>query len=74
MFSSDGRWLLLSNDTGFHLWHVDIGEIKEFACRIVGRNFTWEEWQLYFSGEKPYRTCDQWPVPAEPTLAETLTP
>ena len=74
VFSSDGKWLVLSNDTGFRLWHVKIGEVKEIACQIVGRNFTWEEWQLYFSGKEPYKTCDQWPSPVELTPIPILTP
>jgi WD40 repeat protein len=73
-FSSDSKWLSLSSNTGFHLWRLDMEEIKKIACQIVGRNFTWEEWQLYFSGEKPYKTCGQWPSPVEPTPISTLTP
>jgi hypothetical protein len=29
------------------IWNVDESEWKRRACRIAGRNFTWEEWRRY---------------------------
>ncbi|WP_162909903.1 S8 family serine peptidase [Aggregatilinea lenta] len=58
MFSEDGQTLLAFD--GQNLFSMDVGwtSLMDRICRIVNRNFTQEEWQLYFPDE-PYReTCD----------------
>jgi WD40 repeat protein len=67
-FSPDGRWLatgsneFLLEDNSIRLWDWHVPHMIDLTCRYAGRNFTEDEWQLYFSGE-PYRqTCPQWPV------------
>ncbi|MBK8905346.1 MAG: hypothetical protein IPM53_29455 [Anaerolineaceae bacterium] len=43
-------------------------ELAELACQYTTRNFTWEEWQLYFPGQPYEPTCSQWP--AHPTVPQ----
>jgi WD40 repeat protein len=62
-FSQDGKSLtafgkdssLFSLDITPDLW-------KNQLCERVGRNFTQEEWALYFPGETYRKTCEQWPM------------
>ena len=43
------------------LWNVDPQSWLARACRIVGRNFSRQEWDTYFPGEAYRKTCEQWP-------------
>src|SRR5262249_28320474 len=48
----NSRW-----DYMIPIWNVDESEWQRCACRIAGRNFTWDEWRRYM-GNQPYaRTC-----------------
>jgi WD40 repeat protein len=66
-FSPDGKQVISgSEDNTVQLWdattsqgNVDVSEWRRRACRIAGRNFTWDEWQRYM-GNQPYkRTCSR---------------
>jgi WD40 repeat protein len=65
-FSADGQTLASgSRDGTIILWHVSW---QEQACRIAGRNFTWEEWQRYLP-DRPYElTCPD--LPPHPSAVE----
>ena len=73
-FSSDEEWLATRSLEQTRLWQLDLSSIKEKACQVVGRNFSREEWALYFADE-PYRqTCQQWPAEPEATPAPSAVP
>lgn len=59
-FSPDGNWFVTESDRTRLLWNLNISEVREKACQVVGRNFTREEWMLYFPEEEYRKTCDQW--------------
>jgi WD40 repeat protein len=53
--SPDNRWLATgSDDSTARLWLLQVNDLIDLARVTVGRNFTPEEWELYFPGE-PYR-------------------
>jgi hypothetical protein len=43
-----------SLDKTARLWPLQVNDLNDLARATVERNFTAEEWKLYFSGE-PYR-------------------
>jgi WD40 repeat protein len=51
------------------IYYTSTMELAERACEYTTRNFTWEEWQLYFPGQAYERTCEQWPV--HPTVPQS---
>lgn len=54
-FSPNAHWLAAGTDDGsVRLWPLQVNDLVELAHVTVGRNFTAEEWKLYFAGE-PYR-------------------
>jgi len=57
--SPDNHWLVTgSADKTARLWLLQMGELINLARITVGRNFSTEEWKLYFPGE-PYRKTFQ---------------
>ncbi len=74
VFSPDGQYLATTttSSNSLILWEMDSHSWIDTACRIVGRNFTRNEWMQYFS-DLPYpvsqsdATCPQWPIEAEST-------
>lgn len=42
--------------------YVEIDDLAREACKRVYRNFTWQEWQTYFPGEKYRITCPNLPA------------
>ncbi len=60
-FSPDGKNLISADYDGkIMLWEVDPNTWKQMTCQRIGRNFTQEEWRLYFPGEEYRITCTQW--------------
>lgn len=58
-----GTFLATTSGGPVILWPLEVEEWVKKACYTVNRNFTEEEWQLYF-GNQPYRlTCPQFPRP-----------
>ena len=56
-FRADGTLASGSRDTTILLWDIDPEARKAQACKLAGRNLSWEEWDLYL-GDKPYQpTC-----------------
>ena len=61
-FTEDGSALISLQDDGTLLsWDISQASWKENLCDKVGRNFTQEEWAIYFSDEPYRKTCEQWP-------------
>jgi len=42
-----------------------VNDLVDLARTVVGRNFSNDEWQLYFPGEKYRKTFDELPEPDE---------
>ena len=61
--SQDERRILYVTRGGLTgIFYIQMADLLEAACQRTTRNFTWQEWQLYFPGQ-PYRViCPQWPV------------
>lgn len=58
-FSRDGRWLTTMVAGKLYLWRVKLDERLALACRIAGRNLTYEDWQAHLD-RIPYRfTCNE---------------
>jgi hypothetical protein len=59
----DGSQFLFGTNFGdVQVYYISTQALAEYACQYTTRNFTWEEWQLYFPGQSYERTCPQWPV------------
>jgi WD40 repeat protein len=53
--SPDNRWLVTDSvDKTARLWLLQMKDLMNLARITVGRNFSADEWNLYFPGE-PYR-------------------
>jgi WD40 repeat protein len=65
-FSPDSQWLVTgSRDTTLRLWSMDTDQLLQRGCKLVGRNYTREEWKKYFPGKEypanpEAATCPQW--------------
>jgi WD40 repeat protein len=69
-FSPYGRWIISGSlDDTARVWHMDLKELEDVACRVAGRNLTEEEWTQYFRGQPYHQTCQDWP--AHPSIAST---
>ena len=56
-FLPDGHTVLIATFSDVYTWDTRPAEWVEFACQIVGRNLTTEEWHAAFD-DRPYRkTC-----------------
>lgn len=73
-FSPVSNILASGGTDGTILWNVDPESWVGRSCQRLGRNLTREEWDRYFPGEEYRKTCEQWPLEAEPTLTPTATP
>jgi hypothetical protein len=59
--SPDNHWLLTgSQDQTARLWPLQINDLIELARVTVGRNFSVDEWQLYFPGQPYHQTFAQY--------------
>jgi WD40 repeat protein len=62
--SSDSRWAVTgSGDKTVRLWLLQINDLINLARTTVGRNFSADEWQLYFPDEKYRKTFPDLPGP-----------
>jgi hypothetical protein len=63
--SPNGRWILTwSKDKTVRIWQWRWDDLVDLAGK-TGRNFSQQEWNLYFPGE-PYRqTFPNLPIPGE---------
>jgi WD40 repeat protein len=63
--SANNRWLATgSEDKTARLWPLQLNELIDLAHVTVGRNFTKEEWSLYFFGESYRKTFPDLPDPS----------
>jgi WD40 repeat protein len=64
--SPDNRWLVTgSSDHMARLWPLQVNDLIDLARITVGRNFTAEEWKLYFLGERYHKTFPDLPSPGD---------
>jgi WD40 repeat protein len=62
--SADNHWLVTgSDDKTARLWPLQINTLIDLARVTVGRNFTTDEWKLYFPGERYHKTFPDLPGP-----------
>jgi WD40 repeat protein len=60
--SPDNRWVIAGcYDGRVRLWPLQTKDLIPFARITVGRNFSADEWRLYFPGEKYRKTFDELP-------------
>jgi hypothetical protein len=53
------------------IYYTSTKDLADNGCEYTTRNFTWEEWQIYFPGQPYEITCPQWPVhPSVPESAQ----
>jgi WD40 repeat protein len=69
-FTVDGHWLVSSSwNDGAFVWDVSQESWSERACRIAGRNLTYDEWK-HWIGDQPYGlTCAS--LPPHPSVTAT---
>jgi WD40 repeat protein len=60
-FSADGT-SLAARSANIILWDLKPQSWTEASCQRAGRNFTPEEWEIYFPNEEPRKTCPQFPL------------
>jgi WD40 repeat protein len=62
-FSQNNHWLVTgSDDNTARLWPLQVKDLVDLARIAVGRNFSFAEWQLYFSGEPYHKTFPDLPT------------
>jgi WD40 repeat protein len=55
--SPDNRWVVTgSADKTARLWLFQMNDLIDLARAVVGRNFSDDEWKLYFPGEPYHKT------------------
>ena len=67
-WTKDSYLISVNRDSYLYIWETNPHAIAEKACQRAGRNLTKEEWEryLYWKPYDPeYKTCPQWPSPAE---------
>jgi WD40 repeat protein len=62
--TANNRWIVTgSQDCTARIWLLQTNDLMDLAPRAVGRNFSAEEWDLYFPGEKYRKTFPNLPGP-----------
>jgi WD40 repeat protein len=60
--SADNRWVVTgSGDKTARLWLLQMKDLMHLARTMVRRNFSADEWRLYFPGKKYRKTFDELP-------------
>ncbi|MBN1618229.1 TIR domain-containing protein [Candidatus Dojkabacteria bacterium] len=60
-FDASGDYLVAVNKSGSVVeWKLDYQELIDSLCNLVGRNFTQEEWNLFFWDREYNQTCSNW--------------
>jgi conflict system STAND superfamily ATPase/WD40 domain-containing protein len=68
--SPDNRWVVTRcDDEKVRLWLLQVNDLMNLARITVGRNFSADEWRLYFPSQKYRKTFDELPEPDQ-----SLTP
>jgi WD40 repeat protein len=70
-FSPDSK-TLASSSFAITLWDANEQLWANASCQRAGRNFTRNEWGLYFPGEEYRKTCPEFPL--EPAATPTAPP
>ncbi len=60
-FSPDGKFLYTSSITKMTVWSLDPADWLKRICQVANRNFTPEEWSLYFDQAAYNTTCNPAP-------------
>ena len=62
-FSPDGNNLVSGGADGtIILWNININQLNSYACRLVGRNLTQDEWSQFLPEDEVYKkTCPDLP-------------
>ena len=61
-FSPDGVWLGTVGAGGdANLW-MQLDDLIDLACQLLGRNASPEEWESIMTATAPRTTCQQWPA------------
>jgi hypothetical protein len=55
--SENGQWLIADTSEAVYLWQWDIQDVRNLACRLVGRDLTPEEWRKYAGSNEYKETC-----------------
>jgi WD40 repeat protein len=70
--SADSRWVVTGSEDNtarlwlLHtagLWLLQMNDLVDLARTVVGRNFSTDEWRLYFPGENYRKTFPDLPGP-----------
>jgi len=62
--SPDNHWVVTgSTDNTARLWLLQVDDLIDLARITAGRNFSADEWGLYFPGEKYRKTFPDLPGP-----------
>jgi WD40 repeat protein len=72
LYANDSTLVSNSLDGTTRFWRLNFAEMLALACREAGRNFTEQEWDLYFSGETSREICAEWSSSAVPTTAAEI--
>ncbi len=75
-FLPERKALVSGDGTDIVLWDLELDSWMDLGCEIANRNFSEQEWKMYFHGETFRPTCGPWApfVPArvvEPPKIET---
>ena len=56
-FRADGSLLIASGEQSLHVWSRSTTRALDFACTLVGRDFTPDEWADEFPGREQQPVC-----------------
>jgi outer membrane protein assembly factor BamB len=60
-FSPDGKTLVTTTTGKIYLWNLDLKSGQLQACEVAKRNFTQNEWKMFFGKEPYHKTCPELP-------------